>query len=303
MLTFSLENAKCPLKYKGDVLPKFIKMRVSLDGASASSLEGLEDTTSYLTRHGFLLQSFGENRDFLPNKSAEKASFISTEAPEGYVAGFFARERDISARPKVANSFPVVNHENWELSLFLMDITDDSQIVWMQENKSVGSPKAILEAFFDNLPKNGPLGQYRATIGYMDSERTYWDVIEKYEDKITKLTFKFIKPNMLKGKKRIDDFNKAVFEGGADTTEHIHSTKNPGQLKPKSDILKSSAEIAQEGAGEAEVFVGAKKVWSSSKDYTTEVVSEEIMPTVEDSGFVRVVIDKLFGGLFKSNDD
>jgi len=134
----------------------------------------------------------------------------------------------------------------------------------------------------------------------MDSERTYWDAIEKYEKQITKLTFQFAKPNMLKGRARIDDFNKAAFDGGADTIEHTHASDTAGKLNANSDVISSSADIAIEGGAEADIYItGNKKVWSSSKDHTSDTIEEEIMPTVEDQTFVQAVIERLFKNLFK----
>ena len=68
---------------------------------------------------------------------------------------------------------------------------------------------------------------------------------------------------------------------------------------PDSEIMKANADISNRGGGETEVFAKLsgkkKKIYSSSKFKKTQEVAEDDMPTPNNSSFVKVIINKLFG--------
>ena len=281
---------KCGL---GINLAKFEKMRVSLEPASSLSLDGLIDSNNLESRADHLKRVFSQKRDFL-NKMGAQLAFIPITAPENYLAGFFAREGSVAARPRKNDSFPQVAHENWELAFFVIDIDNRSQVVWMQSGTSVGSPKGILEAFFESLPKGTIYRQYAASVRYMDSERTYWNAIKENKGRITKLTFEFLPPNALGGTDTVKNFVKAAqIQGNPRSQTHTYKSE-PGQMNPEADLLAASAEVAMDGGGNASIHAGAETLWTSSKGRTKETIDDDELPTVNDHSFVERVIQRLF---------
>ena len=275
-------------------MPKFVKLRVSL---APITMLPIEKAANYegagINRRGYLNWAFGEERQFLSPKGTEPISFVPIEAEEGFVAGFFAKECDISARKKENSAFPKVQHENWELALFVMNIAEDSQIAWVQNGTKVGTPKSILEAFLTRLPKTR-LGQFTPSVGYLDSEHSYWAAVDKYERSITQISFTFFPPNVLSIEDKVNDFLRlAQKQGRPKRQKHIYSA-DAGEMNAKSEIMQASAKVAIEGAGKAEIRAGGRKVWSSSKARTIKEVEDEIMPTVEKPDFIKRIISKLF---------
>jgi hypothetical protein len=276
-----------------DFMPVFEKLRVSLAPRAESPLFADQEVAGR-PRRDFLVAAFSDRRDFLPTRGSAKISFVPITAPDGYVAGFFGRQRRRKGHRGPDAAFSEMDQENWEISLFVMDLAHDSQIAWFQINSEVGSPKSLLESLFAHLLRNPSFSDYRALIKYMDSEGEYWAAVRANRDRITKLSFTFIPPNALNMRQKVADFVKTANEQGhSDTQTHVYRAE-PGQMDPESEILAASADIAMGGGGEAEVKAGKQTVYDSKNHRTTREVDADEMPTPEKPTFVRRVIDRLF---------
>lgn len=274
-------------------MPTFEKVRISLAEAERTPLFG-DQERQHRTRTQFFIDAFAKRQDFLPSRGKAKLSFFPIEAPEGYVAGFFAREVHQKGRKGPEDAFQETDLASWEIALFVMDLATDQQIAWMQLNSELPETKSLLEALFRSLSKNSSFSEWIAHVKHMDSEGNYWKAIKEYKDSITRLSFTFIPPNALNARQKVADFVKLANEQGhPDTQEHIYRA-DAGQMKPDSEILAASADIAMEGGGEAKVYAGRKKVYDSHDERTRMEVDEHEMPTPSNPTFVRRVINRLF---------
>jgi len=272
-------------------MPKFEKLRVSLVRSDQPPLlteTGHDD--AHLSRSEFLRRSFAERRTFL--KDQIKFSFHPLDAPNGYAAGFFAREQSISLRHE--NLVPYTA-ENFEPVLAIISL-DKDQIVWMEDRQNVGSGKSILESFFVFISKKTALKDWEVFVRYFENKIDYWEAVERYKLDITKVIFRFVPPNAFEGKAWAQKFYTAIQqEAGNDVLEETFKGK-PGKMKLDGPLMAASAEIAEEGAGERELRGLRNRVLYSSNEQgrVTASVPEEDMPTVESPAFLRRIIDRLF---------
>lgn len=274
-------------------MPKFEKLRISLarDEEPGGLLEGTEGDNPHLSRSEFLLAAFSEPRDFL-NERGTLFNFLPMPAPDGYMAGFFARHRPVPL--KHADLIPYMA-ENYEPAMFVISL-DKAQIAWFEDKGSVGSPKRILESFFDHLLKKTDLKDWRAFVRYFENEQDYWTVVRERRMDITKIVFRYVPPNAFGGRKLAQEYHKEV-QRQAKATEVEETFRGPaGSMDPESEMMKENAEIAEQGAGERELRGRNNQLLYRSKEgRVIESVPEEDMPTVENTPFVRRVIDRLFG--------
>lgn len=275
-------------------MPVFEKVRISLAEAERTPLFGDQEGPRR-TRTQFFLDAFSDRRDFLPSRGRAKLSFFPVKAPDGFLAGFFAREVHQKGRKGPEEAFQETDLESWEIAFFVMDVATDQQIAWLQLNSDFPETKSILESFFKSISKNSSFGEWIVHVKYMDTDGHYWTAIEEFKHSITRLTFTFIPPNALNARQRVAEFVKlANQQGHADVQEHTYRAE-PGQMKPESEILAASADIAMLGGGEARVYAGRKKVYDSDDGRTRMEVEEHDMPTPSNPTFVRRVINRLFG--------
>lgn len=276
-------------------MPNFEQMRISLAPREPSPLFGDQEAMER-SREKFLVDAFAERRDFLPYKGSAKISFLPIEAPDGYVAGYFGRQRRQKGHRGPDVAFAEADYENWEIALFVLRVSgnDQIQVAWMEYNPDVGSPKAVVEAFFKRLTRNSSFGEWTPIVKYMDSEGEYWAAVRNHRDRITSLSFTFLPPNALHMRQKVADFVKLASEQGHPNTQTHTYQSDPGQMDPESEIMAASADIALEGGGEAEIKVGKKKVYSSKNTKTVRGVDAAEMPTPTEPTFIKRVIARLW---------
>lgn len=272
-------------------MPKFEKMRVSLQrDADPYLLEVVGNPNATNSRTEYLRAAFSEPRKFLKDKVVY--TFTPIKAPDGYAAGFFAREHQLTLRHQDLTTYYAEDHEP---ALFIISL-DQAQIAWMEDRQFVGSPKRVLESFFSYLLKKTDLRDWQAFVRYFERTEDYWEVVRRHRQEITKVTFRFVPPNAYEGYEWAQKFYTAIqAEANNEVLEETFKAK-PGKMNLEGPLMSASAEIAEQGAGEREIRgPGNRVLYSSGQGKVTENVSEEDMPTIQSQGFVRRVIDRLFG--------
>jgi hypothetical protein len=272
-------------------LAKFEKLRVSLASDPHTELFGDQAVGPARSRREFLEAVFGESRTFLGRGSEQVIGFEPIPAPAGYVAGFFKRERPISARRRDLAAYTA---ENFELALVVMSVEKD-QIAWVQQNHRVASPRSLLEHMFSYLAEKTDLREWRANVRFMDSKGEYFEVLAKRSREVAVAKFTFLPPNALGGDDRVREFVRIVDKQGHPQSQtHVYKGP-PGTMDLNSEMMEASARVAMEGGGDAELRNRNNKlIYHSAGARTEEDIPNEDLPTPENPGFIRRVIMRLF---------
>ncbi|MES2444906.1 MAG: hypothetical protein V4574_18945 [Pseudomonadota bacterium] len=274
-------------------MPKFEKLRVSLAREeNLPMLEAAGHNDPHRTRTDFLTEAFSENRQFLSSGKAV-FRFYPIPAPDGFAAGFFSKPSPMMLAHEDLTPYVA---ENYETALFTISL-DKAQVIWMEHNQKVGSPKRILESFFEHLLRKTDLKDWAAFVRYFESDGDYWDAVRRYRREITKIVFRYVPPNAFEGKKLAQEYHTAVQAEAQNEILEETFKSAPGKMNPESEMMKANAEIAEQGAGEKELRgAGNKLLYASGQGRRTETVPEEEMPNAQNPSFVRRVIDRLFRG-------
>jgi hypothetical protein len=272
-------------------MPKFEKLRVSLAREEdLPVLDAVQHDDSHLTRTEFLRRAFAESRQFLSG-GRTVFRFYPIETQDGFAAGFFSKPSPMMLAHEDLSLYVA---ENYEAPLFTISL-DKAQVIWMEHNQKVGSPKRILESFFDHLLKKTDLKDWAAFVRYFESDGDYWDAVRKYRNEITKIVFRYVPPNAFEGKKLAQQYHTAVQAEAKNEILEETFKSAPGKMNPESEMMKANAEIAEQGAGEKELRgPGNKLLYASGQGRRTEIVPEDEMPNAQNPTFVRRVINRLF---------
>lgn len=272
-------------------MAKFEKLRVSLATDPQTELFGDQAVGPARSRSEFLKAVFGEPRTFLGRGSEQIIGFEPIPAPTGYVAGFFKRERPISARRRDLAPYTA---ENFELALVVLSVEKD-QIAWVQHNKRIGSPRSLLEQMFSFLAEKTDLREWHANVRFMDSKGEYFEVLAKRSREVAVAKFTFLPPNALGGDDKVREFVKTMDrQGHPQSQTHIYKGP-PGTMDLHSEMMEASARVAMEGGGDAELRNRDNKViYHSAGARTEEDIPNDDLPTPENPGFVKRVIMRLF---------
>lgn len=271
-------------------MAKFEKLRVSLARDDQPPLlEKIGSDQEIPSRTEFLQSAFSLERSFL-NRAGSKVNFIPIETPDGYAAGFFAKERPV---PLMHADLSPYMAENYEPALFVLSL-DKAQVIWM-ESSAVGSPKSILESFFDHLSKKTDLRDWQAFVRYFETTDDYWKVVEAHRSEITKIVFRYVPPNAFDGSKLAQQYKTAVQEQAKNEILEETFKGKPGKMDPTSEMMRANAEIAEQGAGERELRGrGNKLLYTSGRGRKTENVDDDSMPTLNQPSLIQQVIIRLF---------
>lgn len=272
-------------------MAKFEKLRVSLASEDPTPIEeALGYAGPRRSRTEFLSAAFASPIRFL-GRGKLVYQFHPLEAPEGFAAGFFSRSSPVELNHADLTPYVAENHEP---ALFLLSL-DKGQVIWMEDNPRVGSPKRILESLFEHLLKKTDLREWQAFVRYFENQDDYWDVVREYRKEITKITFRYVPPNAFEGKKLSQKYRTAIQEqSGAEVVEEIFRAP-PGKMDPEAEMMRANAEIAEQGAGERELRgIKNRLLYASGRGRVTRDVPDDEMPTVQSPSFVRRIISSLF---------
>lgn len=271
----------------------FEQMRVSLGRPEMPPLmvqSGHEEKVR--ERRSYLEGAFAEGFDFL--HQGRKFSFLPTDSLDGFVAGFFGREISEDSHAGPETHFSPVRLTHWDLAFFVLDLRPTSQIAFMQNNSKVGSPRPILESFFEALTQKEQYRDWQPYVQFISDTNTFWEVAERFKGKITRLSFTFIPPNALRSEERVMDFIRDAAEhANAQIVKHEYENR-AGKLDPDSDLVRGSVEVATKGGGEAAIKVKSRTVYSTASRKTVIDVPSEEVPEPDDKPGVFSLIRRLF---------
>lgn len=276
-------------------VPRFELMRVSLAPAEGPPdlLVGADGSAPRLTRAEYLARAFGKRRTFL--HQGKSYVFDPYEMPKGYAGGYFSRENVFHGRAGPDEHYREKLMPSWELALAIIDLAQDSQVISVEFNNKVASPRPMLESFFKSLRPSEGFHSYRIDIRYLTNEETYWEVVSEYEGRITQIVFTFVPPNAFESKKEVAEFlQTATAQSHSDRSKHVYESQ-AGRIDPRAPLLAASAEVAMEGGGEATIRSGRKTVFTSSRARAGVDIDPTEMPTPDDSFPLMNLLRRLFG--------
>lgn len=273
----------------------FEKLRVSLAREPGGPLlEQAGDPDVHRSRRQFLEEAFQRDQAFLHSRTGKRFDFITLPIDGDYAAGIFRRPAPVPLRQETLEPYEA---DNYEGAVFLMSLAKD-QTAWMQQNRKLGSPKSILESFFDHLSKKSVLTDWQVYVKNFEDEQEYFSVIRSRRNEIAEISFTFIPPNALSADDDVYNFVKVVqLEAHPDTQRHTYKA-DPGQMNPDTPHMNASARIAMAGGGDAEVRDGKRRlIYGKNKGKVTREVPDEELPTPTPAHapFVRRVRNWLFG--------
>lgn len=272
-------------------MAKFEFLRVNLTRPETPPLlASMQAGRTPESREAFLKRAFGETRDFFYHRRACRLIPID-DAPDGYLAGYFARKGTIATADEHLNP---VEWPAWEKAVFVLDLAATEQVVAMQYHPKVGHPKLIVERLLEAAKGTQHLLDYDIHVEYVVNKRDYWAAAKEYEGRIEKIAFTFLPPNAFKSKDKVVSLLQQLTpETGADKAKLIYESEG-GHLNPSADLLAASAEVAMEGAGELAITADGRQVFTSSSGRLTKSIDNDAIPTPENANRLAALIKRLF---------
>jgi hypothetical protein len=276
------------------VMAVFEHLRVSLARPGAGPLfDELPEKYVPRDRLDYLTAAFSERRDFIHRQQI--VTFLPSEAPAGYAAGYFGRPVTIHGHSGPEDHYEPTDLQTWDLSFLAIDLASDAQIALMQKNQKVGDPRALLKSFFESIRQMDGFSDYQIHVINLTSESSYFEAAEKFKGQITKIIFTFIPPNALRSEEKVAIFIKEASEDANNEILRHEYENRSGHLNPTADLLAGSEKVAAAGGGEAVMKSGRRTIFRSKDQKTKTSVSSEELPEAGNELQSLAFVARLFG--------
>lgn len=202
-----------------------------------------------------------------------------------------ATKKDITRKTK---DFREEEIDNWPFIVILFDNRPDRQLAYLQHLTTVfqrtSTVSNILQRSF-----NDELARFHLLVRFnpLFEEREFWELVSKYDERITQAEFDMISPNMsniseslnldLRQLSEQTNTKETRLELNSDPEGSLHLTKDD-------DFIDSLVGYSSEGAGNISLKVrGIKKRFSTKKNATEVTIDEAEIKDADPQTVINVL--------------
>lgn len=254
---------------KGDLL------RLSLTERHELNLEdGLVESKDRPTRAKFLQIAFKKDWQF--SYRDNEYSYISSGSDGLYVYGAIGKRIVKQHFSPPEDGLRPIDVGYWEKSIFILNIAEDQQVAFIEQNNEVGSGVALTIALSSHINRYAGPNEYKIDAFVLPKKNGFWDAVNNCHKPITELSFSYVVPNMLfNGAESARDCLRSLKERINAKNVDV-KIRNPDGIRLDDDEIRSSVEYVEGGAGVAKAKSGKHVVYSSDQQAEQVVISDEV---------------------------
>lgn len=263
--------------YRYQLLPKNRHFQGDLYGAK--SVEDL------IAQKNFIFQSVLDSEaPFKSDRSEIAIRRLFSE--DGFTLFRLATSRSLSIETK---DFSTKSVSNWPNILVAVWNRDDKQIIAVQKRYSAFQiTSAVVRMLLAAAEPTLSIHQLTVIWEPMFERQAFWSMIGNYANRVKKVEFEIITPNMANISKTLPDELKALAKNTNAVRSKVELESDPGyalNLDPEDPVLNGLTTYASEGGGNISVKIGGLK----KKIHTTDTVKEVEIDEAEITGDARIV--------------
>lgn len=167
---------------------------------------------------------------------------------------------------EIVDSFPYIT--------VFIDNTPEHQILAVETSKDYTSPKSIAKYFNEKI--NGLLADSHLAvkISPLYKKSDFWSFIEEHKDKISRINFELITPNMSNISHSLSEELKSLSKSTKSSLTNLNICAERGKslvIDQQNQGIASMVDYSSDGGGEISVRVRDSKVKFRSNDYQASV--------------------------------
>ena len=250
------------------------------------------------SRQDYLKEVFSKLFNFQYRRNPYAFAYIGEV--DSVILGRVGRLKPETIEEGPETGFAEKSEQRWHAANFLVDTRDhaDGQKIAIEEISELNSTLSITRSMIDhintsNANANAKWEIYAETIA--DSQE-FWEVVDKYEGKITELELFFVAPNIFGGRGKTTERLKALQQENNMQTVGVSLHNKEGALNLDTEDVKQSVEFVTEGGGRSKVKAGSKTVYNSEQRGKKVIIDSEDNVTlgVDTQSRWPNLINKLF---------
>lgn len=272
--------------YRYQLLPTSQHVQMDLGG----TITGIEDLRQ--KKNEFLRQALENIETFAYSRAETRHKIWASEALFVLQIGV---ERDLKRKTR---EFEIEEVENWPTVFVAFNNDPQVQKCLVQQQGGFQRTATVVKLIEDSL--NVVLAQYQLAIAFepIYAESYFWDLVERYQGKITQIEFELISPNMSNISENLT-FDLAALNRSTNTQRtnlQLNSDKN-ATLTPSADdpLIGGLVHYSSDGGGDITMrAMGVRK-----KIHTAKGVNEVTIDEVLVEGATPEQLADVFRGLLQ----
>lgn len=243
-----------------------------------STAEGYEKRT----RRDFLIWAFSQKWE-IDRYHNRPVTYYPGKQEGDLIMGHIARKsvEDHFDGPDTGFSPKAV--EYWEKSAVILNLEKDQQVIGVQYNEEIGSPRSRLNEIILKINAASGPNDYKIDFFPLHAKRNFYEAVERQAEPVTTIEFTYVVPNVFGGSGEVKKALEKYKDGAKARTVKI-ALNNPAGLDVKDPLIEEGVEYVAKGGGEVKAKVGKRVVYDSSakQEVTTLTPSEEESVALEN---------------------
>lgn len=236
--------------------------------------DGLVKGNNRPTRAKFLQTAFGKDWQF--NYRDKEYTYIGSGSDGIYVYGAIGKRIVKQHFSPPEEGLRPIAVDYWEKSVFILNIDENQQVAFIEQNNEVGTGVALVGALVSHINRYAGSNEYKIDSFVLPKKNGFWEAIAEYPDPITELSFSYVVPNMFFGgsdatRKSLNKYKERNNAKNVDI-----KIRNPDGIMLNDDDVRSSVAYVEGGAGVAKAKSGRHIVYSSDDNAESLALPDEV---------------------------
>lgn len=237
------------------------------------------------TREEWLREAFSSNFTF--EHRARKFYWVPWQPIKGLLVGRVARtHKRAHHTPPEEGAVETISDE-WQGSLVLIDPAphEDGQKVGFERDPTIGRPRSVLQSLLAHV-NSLPDAPYAIEPKPIFDENSFWAWSSAHENKLRRITFDFVVPNMWDSASNLDKELRELRSIGVQRAKVSYEA--PDEIDATSTPIKEGVDYASKGGG----TVTAKAKNGDTYTSTEKTRTAKLPTTSAEVGGIREAITK-----------
>lgn len=247
-----------------------------------------------VSRNSFLKEIFGNRIDFISRGS--KYVYIPIGHHGDKIVGRIGKSIDELVNEPPEQAFDEKLVVNWKAANIAIDTSSEKegQILAIQKPDKFGFPTSVAKSLADHINSDFVSFGWKFEINAISSDIGFWNTVDKYKGKISRVNFVFVTPNILNLKSSLNEGLKEAREANNAQTVQIALSNSGGGLELEKENIKDGVEYVSRGGGRAKINVGNQKVYDSEEMASKVFITKDEPITKNNESFWEYLLGKLF---------
>jgi hypothetical protein len=237
------------------------------------------------SREEWIRSVFGPTFTF--EHRAKTFYWVPLEQIDGVIFGHVTRTHKRAAHAPPEEGATEILTDEWQGSAVLIDPRphEDGQKVSFERDSTIGRPRAVLQsllAYVNALPR----APYAIEPKPIFDENSFWQWSAAHENKLRRITFDFVVPNMWQSATNLDDELRQLRTIGVQRAKVTY--EGADEIKATSPTIKEGVDYASRGGG----TVTAKATNGDTYASTESTKTARLPTSPADTGGLRELITK-----------